>query len=160
MGSDRIAAHNLHTDPSSTDPRAQEKWQGVHGVSGTICTAAKIIKSTYDKSAATVLKQKEQKALKRKQVVESAVKEKINKRKRSSSSSGGKRSAKMKVEMPSELNEDVIVPAYSDVADLGAEVVSYVAPPPINDDDDNGDRDGDRDDDSDEGLWEDCFRPS
>jgi hypothetical protein len=27
-GSDRIKMHNLHTDPTSSDPRDQEKWQG------------------------------------------------------------------------------------------------------------------------------------
>ena len=31
VGSDRIAAHNLHTDPSSSDPRDQERWQAAHG---------------------------------------------------------------------------------------------------------------------------------
>jgi hypothetical protein len=29
-GSDRIKMHNLHTDPTSSDPRDQEKWQGTY----------------------------------------------------------------------------------------------------------------------------------
>ena len=32
VGSDRIAAHNLHTDPNSSDPRDQERWQAAHGM--------------------------------------------------------------------------------------------------------------------------------
>ena len=31
VGSDRIAAHNLHTCPNSSDPREQERWQAAHG---------------------------------------------------------------------------------------------------------------------------------
>ena len=30
--SERIHPHNLHTDPTVSDPRAQEKWQGAHNL--------------------------------------------------------------------------------------------------------------------------------
>ena len=99
VGSDRIAAHNLHTKPDCTNPREQERWQAAHGIGGETSAAAQAVSKMYKKAE----DQKRQKELKRKQKEEAKEKEKEKKgrsakRRRSSGSSaasaGGSRKRK------------------------------------------------------------------
>jgi hypothetical protein len=50
VGSDRIAAHNLHTKPDCQDPREQERWQAANGIGGETSAAGKVVSRLYAKA--------------------------------------------------------------------------------------------------------------
>jgi len=50
VGSDRIAAHNLHTKPDCHDPREQERWQAANGIGGETSAAGKVVSRLYAKA--------------------------------------------------------------------------------------------------------------